>query len=116
MIRRGEVWWAEVPEPRGSKPGYRRPVMVIQSDEFNASRIGTVLTIIITLNTDLAAAPGNVLLRRSQTRLPRDSVANVSQVYTVDRRFLRKRICALPTTAVERIDAGLRLAMAVGPP
>ena len=114
MIRRGEVWWAELPQPRGSEPGYRRPVLVIQADDFNASRIGTVLTVILTSNTDLAAAPGNVLVPRNKSKLPRDSVANVSQVYTVARSFLNRRIGVLPAQVMERVDAGLRLVMSLG--
>lgn len=115
MIKRGEIWWAELPPPRASEPGYKRPVVVIQADSFNASRIGTVLTIILTSNTELAAAPGNVLLSRSKTRLPRDSVANVSQVYTVDRTFLRRRVSSLPPALMDKIDAGLRFVMSLAP-
>jgi mRNA interferase MazF len=114
VIRRGEIWWAELPEPRGSEPGYRRPVLIIQSDEFNASRIGTVLTVILTSNLEIAAAPGNVLVARRKSKLPKDSVANVSQVYTVDRSFLRSRISTLPQLLMERVDAGLKLVMALG--
>ena len=114
VIRRGEIWWAELPVPRGSEPGYRQPVLIIQSDEFNASRIGTVLTVILTSNLEIAAAPGNVLLARRKSKLPRDSVANVSQVYTIDRSFLRSRISTLPHALMGSVDAGLRLVMALG--
>jgi mRNA interferase MazF len=89
-------------------------VLIIQSDEFNASRIGTVLTVILTSNLEIAAAPGNVLVARRKSKLPKDSVANVAQVYTVDRSFLRSRISALPQLLMERVDAGLKLVMALG--
>jgi len=114
VIRRGDVWWAELPDPRGSEPGFRRPVLVVQSNDFNNSHIATILTVILTSNTGLADAPGNVLLRRATTKLNKDSVANVSQVYTLDRRFLRKRIAALPPGDLRRVDAGLRLVLALG--
>ena len=85
VIERGEIWWAELPDPTGSEPGYRRPVVVVQADAFNRSRIGTVVVVAVTSNLDRAAAPGNVRLSRRDSRLPRESVANVSHVLTLDR-------------------------------
>lgn len=111
MTRRGEVWWAVLPEPRGSEPGFKRPVVVIQSDEFNRSRIATVLAIVVSSNLRLVDAPGNVLLKRKESGLPKDSVANVSQVVTLDKSFLRERVKALPRTALSAIDGGLRLVL-----
>lgn len=111
MIGRGEVWWAELPDPRGSEPGYRRPVLVVQADSFNRSKIGTVLVAAITSNLGLAEAPGNVKLTRRDSRLPKASVVNVSRVLTLDRRFLSKRVSRLPGRALERVDAGLRLVL-----
>src|SRR5207253_8674705 len=113
VIPRGSIWWAGLPEPRGSEPGYRRPVVVVQADEFNASRIATVMVIPLTSNTRLAEAPGNVLLNVRETGLRRASVANVSQVLTLDKSFLQARIRSLPAQRVEEIDAGLRLALAL---
>ena len=113
MIRRGDIWWAELPEPRGSEPGFRRPVLVVQSNDFNASRLSTVLTVILTSNVELADAPGNVLLPRASTKLGRDSVANISQVYTLDRRFLHKRVGPLSAADLRRVESGLRLATAL---
>ena len=84
---RGEIWWANLPNPVGSEPGYRRPVLVIQDDIFTQSRINTVIVLIITSNTQLAEAPGNVLLPREASGLPRNSVANVSQIFTIDKTF-----------------------------
>ena len=81
---RGEIWWANLPDPVGSEPGYRRPVLIIQDDTFTQSRISTVIVVIVTSNTRLAEAPGNVLLPCEASGLPRDSVANVSQILTID--------------------------------
>jgi mRNA interferase MazF len=84
VVQRGEIWWANLPEPTGSEPGFRRPVLVVQSDEFNQSRIATVIAVVLTSNLKLAQAPGNVLLPSKATHLSKDSVANISQVITVD--------------------------------
>ena len=87
-MERGEVWWAQLPDPSASEPGYRRPVVIIQSDSFNRSRIRTVIAVVLTSNLHLAEAPGNLLISASESGLPRDSVANVSRVITVDWDFL----------------------------
>lgn len=105
---RGEVWWANLPDPTGSEPGYRRPVLVIQDDAFNLSRISTVIVVIITSNIQLAEAPGNVLLPRGVSGLPKDSVINVSQIFTIDKTFLVERIGSVPDYLQEEIDDGLR--------
>ena len=105
---RGEIWWANLPEPVGSEPGYRRPVLVIQDDIFTQSRIRTVIVVVITSNIQLAAAPGNVLLPREASGLPKDSVANVSQILTLDKAFLVERIGSLPNSLQEEVDEGLR--------
>jgi len=105
---RGEIWWANLPDPVGSEPGYRRPVLIIQDDVFTQSRISTVIVVIITSNTRLAEAPGNVLLSQGATGLSRDSVANVSQIFTVDKTFLVERIGSLPDHLQEEVDEGLR--------
>jgi mRNA interferase MazF len=112
-MQRGEIWWATLPAPAGSEPGYRRPLLVVQSDDFNRSRIATVMAVVITSNTRLAQAPGNVFLPRSATGLPKDSVANVSQVITVDRSFLTERVGSLPLDLLEQVEAGLRLSVLV---
>ncbi len=105
---RGEIWWANLPDPVGSEPGYRRPVLVVQDDTFTQSRISTVIVVIITSNVQLAEAPGNVLLPCAVSGLSRDSVANVSQIFTVDKTFLAERIGALPDYLQEEVDEGLR--------
>jgi mRNA interferase MazF len=110
---RGDLFWADLPDPVGSAPGFRRPVLVVQSDPFNASRIGTVLVAAVTSNMALAQAPGNVRLARRASGLPKDSVVNVSQILTVDRLVLARRIGRLPPTTMEAVDQGLRLALAL---
>jgi mRNA interferase MazF len=113
LIGRGEIWWASLPVPSGSEPGYRRPVLVVQSNTFNQSRIGTVVAIAITSNTRLAGAPGNVLLSTRSSGLPKPSVANVSQVMTLDRAMLDKKVKSLATLELARVEAGLRLVLAL---
>lgn len=105
---RGEIWWADLPDPVASEPAYRRPVLIIQDDTFTQSRLRTVIVVIITSNIELANAPGNVLLAGDATGLPRDSVANVSQIFTVDKAFLTERIGTLPASLQEEVDEGLR--------
>jgi mRNA interferase MazF len=108
---RGEIWWASLPEPTGSESGYRRPILIVQDDTFNQSRIQTVIAIAITSNLRLAEAPGNVFLPRGVTGLPQDSVANVSQVVTIDKTVLTERVGSLPIDLQEEIDEGLRLVL-----
>jgi mRNA interferase MazF len=110
-VYRGEIWWAQLPDPVGSEPGYRRPVLIVQDDTFTQSRIRTVIVVIITSNVELANAPGNVLLPSDATGLSRDSVVNVSQVLTVDKAFLTERIGSLPVSLQEEVDDGLRVVL-----
>src|SRR5690348_15507575 len=110
-MQRGEIWWADLPEPRRSEPGYRRPVLIVQADSFNRSRIQTVLVAVITTNLDLADAPGNVLLPVRSSGLPHDSVVNVSQLLTLDREFLTSRVGMLPPRLQRSVDNGLRLVL-----
>lgn len=105
----GDVWWTDLGAPIGSGPGFRRPTLVVSSDAFNASRIATVVVVILTSNLGLAAAPGNVVLPAPLTGLPKDSVANVSQIITVDKEQLVERVSMLPASLVERVEEGLRL-------
>jgi mRNA interferase MazF len=113
VIQRGEIWWANLPDPIASEPGYRRPVLVVQSNDFNRSRIATVMAVVITSNLNLAQAPGNVLLPRKATGLSKDSVANISQVITIDKSFLTEKVGALPAHILEQIGNGLRLVLAL---
>ena len=110
-MRRGEIWWAALPEPVGSGPGMKRPVLVIQANPFNESRIATVIVAIITSNLALADAPGNVRLAKADSGLPKPSVVNVSQVLTIDRTPLTERLQVLPSQVLERVNRGLRLSL-----
>lgn len=112
-MKRGEVWWATLPPPAGSGPGFRRPVLIIQSDPFNDSRISTAIVAVITSNLALAEAPGNVRTGRTDSGLAKPSVVNVSQVLTLDKSLLTERVRALPGAVMTRVDHGLRLAMAL---
>jgi mRNA interferase MazF len=112
-VRRGEVWWAELPEPVASEPGYRRPVLIIQSDDFNRSRIHTVIAAVLTTNLRLAVAPGNVPLTTDDTELPRDSVVNVSQIITVDKTFLTERISRVSDRVMLMVEDGIRMVLAL---
>lgn len=110
-MRRGEIWWANLPPPRGSEPGFKRPVVIVQDDEFNASRIGTVVVIALTTQLQRERDPGNLRLRKSTTNLPKASVANVSAILTMNKRDLLQRVSTLPADSMARIDAGLRLVL-----
>ena len=110
-MKRGEVWWASLPAPTGSGPGCRRPVVVIQSNPFNDSRISTVVIAAISSNLALADAPGNVRIGRNESGLTKSSVVNVSQVLTVDRSLLTERTRTLSTPVRTRVDEGLRLVL-----
>jgi mRNA interferase MazF len=107
-VHRGEIWWANLPDPVGSEFGYRRPVLIVQNDTFTQSRINTIVVVIITSNIRLAESPGNVLLPSQATGLPRDSVVNVSQIITVDKTFLVEHVRSLPEYLLEEVDEGLR--------
>ena len=107
MIARGEVWWADLPEPSGSEPGFRRPVVVVQGDAFNRSHISTVVCVPLTGNLRWADAPGNVPLPARLTGLPKDSVANVTQVVTLDRRSLTERVGIVPDAKLELVLFGI---------
>lgn len=108
-MKRGEVWWASLPEPIGLGPGLRRPVLVIQANSFNSSRISTVIVAIITSNLALAEAPGNVRISKSDSGLKKASVVNVSQIITLDRSLLTSCIKAIPAKTMQRVNEGLQL-------
>ena len=112
-MERGEVWWASLPDPVASEPGYRRPVLIVQSNAFNRSIINTAIVVVLTSNLRLSSAPGNVLLRKKATGLPEDSVANVSQIITVDKSFLTERIQKLHSSFLMQIEEGLKLVLSL---
>lgn len=113
VMRRGEIWWGSLGEPDGSGPGFRRPLLVIQSNDFNESAIRTTICAQITSNLRLAQAPGNVRLTHKGSGLPQDSVVNVSQIVTVDKRRLNKRVGCIPPEVMRDVEAGLRLSLAL---
>ena len=112
-MKRGEVWWASLPAPGGSGPGFRRPVVVVQSNPFNQSRIATVVVVIVTSNLALADAPGNVRVGKAESGLTKPSVVNMSQLYTLDRELLTQRVRSLPAESMQAIDDGLRLVLGI---
>jgi mRNA interferase MazF len=107
VITQGEVWWADLAQPSGSEPGFRRPVVVVQGDAFNRSRIATVVCVALTSNLRWAEAPGNVRLGARLTGLSKDSVANVSQLVTLDREALTERVGVLPAKKLELVLLGI---------
>jgi mRNA interferase MazF len=107
----GQVWWAELPDLAGSGPGFRRPVLVVQGNAFNRSRIQTVVVVPLTSNLRLADAPGNVLLAQAETNLPRDSVANVSHILTIDRGLLVEAVGHLSARLLNLVLAGIDLVL-----
>lgn len=111
VIERGQIWWAGLDAPSGSEPGFRRPVLVVQDDAFNRSRLQTVIAVVLTSNVRLVDAPGNVLIPAKAAGLPKDSVANVSQVVTLDRDFLDEPAGKLRGPLLKEVENGLRLVM-----
>lgn len=109
VIQQGEVWWAELPEPVGSGPGFRRPVLIIQGPALNRSRLATAVCVPLTSNLRWATAPGNVLLSAQHTGLPKDSVANVSQIVALDRSVLTELVGQLPSSQLEAVLKGIEL-------
>jgi mRNA interferase MazF len=113
MVTRGEIWWADLPEPDRSQPGFRRPVVVVQADSFNRSNIKTVICAVITSNLSLAKAPGNFLLPANSSGLPKDSAVNISQLITIDKAFLSEKAGELNHKQATRLDAGIKLVLSL---
>ncbi len=111
VVQRGEVWWAELAEPRGSEPGFRRPILVLQADAFNRSRLQTVIGLVLSSNVRLLDAPGNVLISAAASGLPKDSVANATQIVTLDRDYLDTKSRKLPAKVMARVEHGVRLVL-----
>lgn len=112
-MERGAVWWAQLPEPVASEPGFHRPVIIIQSNAFNRSRIRTVVAVVLTSNLRLGEAPGNVLISATDSGLSKDSVANVSQIITLDRSFLTEKCGRIPSRIMKAVDDGIRLVLSL---
>ncbi len=110
-MQRADIWWANLSEPAGSGPGYRRPVLVLQADAFNHRRINTVVVLAITKNSALAKAPGNILLTTRTSGLDVDSVVNVSQILTLDKSLLTEYVASVSSAKMSKIEAGVRLVL-----
>jgi mRNA interferase MazF len=108
VIKRGEIWWADLGEPQGSAPGFERPILIVSADSFNRSKINTIVGLVITSNVRLADAPGNVLLAIDETGLDRPSVVNSSQFVTLDKSDLRERLGVLSPDQLRLVEHGLR--------
>lgn len=111
VISQGEIWWADLPDPTGSGPGFRRPVAVVQGDALNQSRIATVVCVPLTSNLKWSLAPGNLSLSTRATGLPKDSVANVSQIISLDKSLLTERVGKLPRPKLESLFSGIDLVL-----
>lgn len=114
VVSQGDVFWASLPDPIGSGPGFRRPVAVVQGDAFNASRLATVVVVPLTSNLRWGSAPGNVPLGTKATGLPRDSVANVSQIVSIDGSILSERVGRVPADDLELVLRGIELVLGRG--
>jgi mRNA interferase MazF len=112
-MKRGEIWWASLPNPVGSGPGYKRPVLVIQANSFNSSKIATVVVAVITSNLALAEAPGNLRIAKSDSGLSQPSVVNVSQLITIDKSVLTAKVKTLPSSVMVTVDEGVKLVLAL---
>ncbi len=110
MIR-GEIWWADLGIPYGSEPGFKRPVVVVQDDSFNRSKIQTVIVASITTNLNISEAPGNFLLEKEESGLPENGVVNISQISTIDKKRLSEKVSILSQTSMSKIDYGLKLVL-----
>ncbi len=113
VVRRGEIWWASLPNPTGSGPGFRRPLVIAQSNDFNRSLINTIIAITVTSNLKLAGAPGNILLPAKSTGLSKNSVANISQIITVDKSFFTEKVGKLKAKQMQQLEEGLRLVLSL---
>ena len=110
-MERGQVWWADIPDSEGSGPAMRRPVVIVQADPFNRSRLQTVIAAMMTTNLKRGEAPGNVTLSPAQSGLSRESVVNVSQLFTLDKSVLTELVGPLPAKQVKAVDDGLKLVL-----
>ena len=111
MIKRGEIWWAALGDPKGSEPGYKRPVLILQANEFNVSRISTTIVVALTTNTALALAPGNILIRPRESGLKKASVINVSQMITINKDRLSERVRMVSGGVMSQVESGIKLVL-----
>ncbi|NOZ51611.1 MAG: type II toxin-antitoxin system PemK/MazF family toxin [Gammaproteobacteria bacterium] len=112
-MKRGEIWWVSLEDPKGSEPGFKRPVVIISSNDFNVSKIKTIIVAIITSNLRLSEAPGNFELTKKTTGLPQNSVVNISQLITIDKSFLMDKTGKLTNKQIDLLDDGLKLVLSI---
>ncbi len=110
-IKRGEIWWADLGEPMGSEPALRRPVLIVQGDQYNRSNIATAIILSITSTKRLADLPGNILLRKKDSGLPKESVINVTQIATIDKSWLETKVGTLSQFLMEEVDYGIGMVL-----
>ena len=115
-MTRGEIWLAEFGIPYGSEPGFTRPVLVVQDDSFNESRLKTIVVLPLTTNLRLADAPGNVLIRKKDSKLTDDSVIVTSQLYAIDRGRFKEKLSKVPKPTMEQVETGMKLVLGMGYP
>lgn len=108
---RGEIWWADLGEPRGSEPGYRRPVLIVQDDHFNQSNLATVLVLSLTSNRRFEALPGNLFVSKEESGLAKDSVVNATQLTAIDKAWLDEFVSELPRHLMVEVDRSLSLVL-----
>jgi mRNA interferase MazF len=113
-MTRGEIWRAEFGIPYGSEPGFTRPVLIVQDDDFNESRLKTIVVLPLTTNLRLADAPGNVLVRKKDSKLPDDSVVVTPQLYAIDRRRFKEKLSKIPRSIMEQVETGMKLVLGMG--
>ena len=113
VIERGEIWWTDLPEPQGSMPGYKHPVLILQSDKFNRSSLDTIIGVVITTNLRLKNMPGNILLTPRQSGLAQDSVLNITQIVTANKTDLMEFVGTLSEHKMEQINESLRLVLSL---
>ncbi|CAN5454766.1 MAG: type II toxin-antitoxin system PemK/MazF family toxin [Acidobacteriota bacterium] len=113
VVERGEIWWADLPEPRGSMPGYKHPFLIIQSDKFNQSSLETVIGVVVTTNLRLAKMPGNILLTPRQSGLPQDSVANLTQIVSANKSDLLEYVGSVSDSKMDQVAKGLRIVLSL---
>ena len=110
-MKKGEIWWAALPKPRGSKPGFRRPIVIVSANTFNANRINAVLAAVITSNLRLGDAPGNIKIKARESKLDKDSIINVSQIITIDKDYLTEKVAKLNSQYMNALNNGLALVL-----
>ena len=110
---RGEIWWANLSTPKSSEQGYKRPVLIIQADSFNKSKLNTIICAVITSNITLSKAPGNIRLTKSESKLPKESVINISQIITIDKSLLKKYVSSINETIIKKVESGIKIVLGI---